>query len=129
MSYHGVVYIDMQPLLYPGATHLHGAYKIHPYNESDFATRTKKKAANTDDALRAISSMYDRNFAASPAKKEAKAAVEKKEPKKTKDANAEGGDISQSVQQMIDAKSFIVIDLKFDKPLIPRKPFEVLAKK
>jgi hypothetical protein len=37
--------------------------------------------------------------------------------------------MSQSVQQIIDSKSYIVIDIKFDKPLIPRKPFEYLVKK
>ena len=36
MSYHGVVYVDMQPLLYPGATQIKGAYKINPYVENEF---------------------------------------------------------------------------------------------
>lgn len=39
MSYHGVVYIDMQPLLYPGATQIKGAYKIHPFVDADFTTK------------------------------------------------------------------------------------------
>jgi hypothetical protein len=33
------------------------------------------------------------------------------------------------VAQLLEAKSFIVIDIKFEKPIIPRKPFEVLAKR
>ena len=36
MSYHGVVYVDMQPLLYPGATQIKGAYKINPFVENEF---------------------------------------------------------------------------------------------
>ena len=74
--------------------------------------------------------MYDRNFAISPIKKQGDAkAVEKKETKKARESNIDGNDISQSVQQILDSKSFIVIDIKFDKPLIPRKPYEYLVKR
>ena len=34
LSFHGVVYVDMAPLLYPGATTIRGAYKVHPYVEA-----------------------------------------------------------------------------------------------
>lgn len=39
MSYHGVVYVDIQPLLYPGATHIRGAYKIVPFIETELVTK------------------------------------------------------------------------------------------
>ena len=42
MSYHGVVYVDMQPLLYPGATQIKGAYKINPFVENDFLEKVIK---------------------------------------------------------------------------------------
>jgi len=41
MSYHGVVYVDMQPLLYPGATQIKGAYKINPFVENEFQEKVK----------------------------------------------------------------------------------------
>ncbi|CAF0849700.1 unnamed protein product [Brachionus calyciflorus] len=128
MSYHGVVYIDMQPLLYPGATHIRGAYKIYPFQDGEYATKTKRKNGIADEALKVVSSLYDRNFAVLPVKKDQKAA-EKKDNKKARESNADGHDISQSVQQIIESKSFILIDIKFDKPLIPRKPFDLLVKK
>ena len=54
----------------------------------------------------------------------------KKDNKKNpRESNIDGHDISQSVAQLLEAKSFIVIEIKFDKPLIPRKPFDVLAKR
>ena len=47
---------------------------------------------------------------------------------KVKDSATDGHDqMSNSIQQVIDAKPFIVIEIKFDKPLIPRKPFETLV--
>jgi hypothetical protein len=87
MSYHGVVYVDMQPLLYPGAIHIRGAYKIHPYNDAEFSGKTKKRSGGiADDALKIVGTQYDRNFAAVPTKKEQKV-VEKKDPKKVKNIN------------------------------------------
>jgi hypothetical protein len=41
MSYHGVVYVDIQPLLYPGATHIRGAYKICPFVENEYTTKVR----------------------------------------------------------------------------------------
>lgn len=131
MSYRGVVYVDMQPLLYPGATRIRGAYKVNPYVESEYIERTKRKSGIADDALKVVGYLYDRNFAISPLKKTQDAkANEKKEVKKARESNVDGNsDISQSIQQIIDSKSFIVIDIKFDKPLIPRKPYEYLVKR
>ena len=81
MSYHGVVYVDMQPLLYPGATQIKGAYKIHPFQDNEYTTKTKRKIGIADEALRVVSSLYDRNFAVLPVKKDQKVA-EKKDNKK-----------------------------------------------
>lgn len=144
MSYHGVAYVDMQPLLYPGATHIRGAYKIHPFQDNEYSTKTKRNHGIADEALKVICSLYDRSFAVMPIKKDQKAA-EKRETKKVnliiflffinfkiikaRESNIEAHDISNSVQQIIDSKSFVVIDIKFDKPLIPRKTMDFLAKK
>jgi hypothetical protein len=129
MSYHGVCYVDMQPLLYPGSSQIRGAYKIYPYSEADFTSKTKKKTGIADEALRTVGSLFDRNFAALPIKKEQKV-VDKKDAKKVvKDSAMDAADSSQSAQHILDSKSYIVIDIKFDKPLIARKPFETLVKK
>jgi hypothetical protein len=77
MSYHGVVYLDFQPLLYPGATHIRGAYKIHPFVENEFTTKTKRKGGIVDDASKVISTVYDKNFAVLPVKKDQKVADKK----------------------------------------------------
>ena len=43
MSYHGVAYIDMAPLLYPGATQIKGAFKVVSYSESEYNTKVFRK--------------------------------------------------------------------------------------
>ena len=82
-----------------------------------------------DETLKVVNSLYDRNFAIMPIKKDSKQAEKKETKKGPRESNADGHDLSQSVQQILESKSFIVIDIKFDKPLIARKPFDVLAKR
>ncbi len=129
MSYHGVAYIDMAHLLYPGATRIRGAFKIQPYSDSEYSSKTKRKLGLVDETLKVINNMYDRNFAIMPIKKDSKQSEKKDAKKGPRESNAEGHDLSQSVQQILESKSFIVIDIKFDKPLIARKPFDQLAKR
>jgi hypothetical protein len=81
MSYHGVVYVDLQPLLYPGSTHIRGTYKINPFNENEYTAKTKRKTCIADDTLKVVGTLYDRNFAALPQKKDQKVA-DKKEVRK-----------------------------------------------
>jgi hypothetical protein len=47
MSYHGVSYIDMAPLLYPGATQIKGAFKVVSYSESEYNTKVLRKNLNS----------------------------------------------------------------------------------
>ena len=34
-SHHGVAYLDLSPLLYPGNTKIAGAFTLHPFSTSD----------------------------------------------------------------------------------------------
>ena len=39
MSYHGVAYVDMAHLLYPGATRVRGAFKVVSYSDGEYAAK------------------------------------------------------------------------------------------
>lgn len=39
ISYHGVVYLNLAPLLYPGIKRIKGAFKVLPFMESDLNTK------------------------------------------------------------------------------------------
>ncbi len=39
MSYHGVAYIDMAHILYPGATRIKGAFKIQHYTDAEYLAK------------------------------------------------------------------------------------------
>ena len=38
-SHHGVAYLDLSPLLYPGTTLMAGAYSLHPFSEADVVSK------------------------------------------------------------------------------------------
>uniref|UniRef100_A0A673WNV1 Cilia and flagella associated protein 70 n=1 Tax=Salmo trutta TaxID=8032 RepID=A0A673WNV1_SALTR len=46
LSFHGVAYVDMAPLLYPGARRVRGAYQLYPFYDSDLLV--KSAAIGTD---------------------------------------------------------------------------------
>ena len=48
---------------------------------------------------------------------------------KAKENDSEKAEPNSESQQYLDAKSFIMLEIKLDKPIIPRKPFELLAKR
>ena len=35
ISYHGIIYLNLAPLLYPGVKRIRGAYKVYPYMENE----------------------------------------------------------------------------------------------
>uniref|UniRef100_A0A9J7XE48 Cilia and flagella associated protein 70 n=1 Tax=Cyprinus carpio carpio TaxID=630221 RepID=A0A9J7XE48_CYPCA len=42
ISFHGVVYMDLVPLLYPGVRRIHGVYRIYPFYESDLLNKVSE---------------------------------------------------------------------------------------
>ena len=38
-SHHGVVYLDLSPLLYPGTSRMAGAFSLHPFSDTDVVSK------------------------------------------------------------------------------------------
>ncbi len=55
-SFHGIAYIDMAPLLYPGVKKIRGAYLVRPFSDTEQTERTGRKGTLMDDALKLVSS-------------------------------------------------------------------------
>ena len=43
LSCHGVAYLDLAPLLYPGTCMMCGAFPVYAYKESDVRTKVRKR--------------------------------------------------------------------------------------
>ena len=46
LSCHAVAYLDLSPLLYPGATQIRGAYPLHPFSEPEVAEKVHVRTCN-----------------------------------------------------------------------------------
>ncbi|UJR26687.1 hypothetical protein I4U23_008003 [Adineta vaga] len=155
-SYHGVAYIETAPLLYPGATRSRGAYKVVPYNEAEYKSKTKRSNNVLDDAMRIASHLFDRS-ALSSTKKDTKSGTEKpptssagvSASKKTlckeiydrfahvfvyfdlkkAESGEEAAPTTSETQQYLEQNSYIIIDIVLDRPIIERRELSDLIRK
>lgn len=57
ITFHGVAYVNMAPLLYPGIRKIQGAYLVKPYIDSEVFEKTKRKANLMEEAAQIASGM------------------------------------------------------------------------
>ncbi|XP_036445879.1 cilia- and flagella-associated protein 70 [Colossoma macropomum] len=145
IPFHGVAYVDLAPLLYPGAKCIRGAYMLHPFYDSDLLLKTKRNMSVLRESMKAPaaqgrprppSSVGSCKAAPSKVFETLKASRDNKEvPRKTgkldqcesitdaeTQVNAEG-------QMYTDSRSYIVIEIALEKPLVPKRRPEELAER
>ncbi|XP_052275784.1 cilia- and flagella-associated protein 70-like isoform X5 [Dreissena polymorpha] len=150
VSFHGVAFINLAPLLYPGVKRIRGAYKIYSYTDQALYEKTKRRAGFGEEAAKIANNILNRSTA-SPGPK--KGAGKDKDDKKDKD-NKKGHSrqtvddrTSQTVksdagsepdssapmnlegQQYVEAKSYMMFEISLSHPLIPKRPPEELARR
>ncbi|CAH8509985.1 unnamed protein product [Schistosoma haematobium] len=54
-THHGVAYVNLTPLLYPGVDYVRGAYKIYPFNQKEYEEKTKRQNSLLRDVLNKVS--------------------------------------------------------------------------
>ncbi|XP_015774260.1 PREDICTED: cilia- and flagella-associated protein 70-like [Acropora digitifera] len=141
ISYHGVAYVNMAPLLYPGVRRIRGAYMVKPFMESEVYEKTKRKGTLAEEAVRVVSGM-NRALAsamaqkAPPPSKQGKADAKTKPPApvlKPGDATAAEGESNEvknlEGQQYLESRTFITLEFVLDNPLVPKRPPSSLARK
>ncbi|CAF2607832.1 unnamed protein product [Rotaria sp. Silwood2] len=136
ISYHGIVYIETAPLLYPGATRLRGAYKIVPYNETEYKTKTKRSSNIIDEAMKIANQLFDRS-SLNANKKDTKLVVDKQAtagtatsiPKKKTELGEEASSVTTEAQQYIEYSSYVTIDIVLDRPIIEKRKLSELYRK
>ncbi|XP_078274401.1 cilia- and flagella-associated protein 70 isoform X2 [Rhinoraja longicauda] len=134
MSFRGVLYVNMAPLLYPGVKRIRGAYPLGPYNEVEIFEKTKHKKSLTRDASGGKGQSQHSKITANKTDKgprdvrkslaNVKSFITEHglEPEATVVVNVEG-------DQYTDAKSYIVLEFSLAKPLVQKRLREDLSKK
>ena len=54
VSFHGVAYVDLAPLLYPGVSKIHGAFMVQPFNETEMMEKFNLKTIFTEDIVKTM---------------------------------------------------------------------------
>ncbi|XP_004769509.2 cilia- and flagella-associated protein 70 isoform X2 [Mustela putorius furo] len=154
LSFHGVAYVNMVPLLYPGVKRIRGAFHVYPYLDSTVYEKTKCLFSLFRDTGHLLTQNNKIGGFNSPL---SKPIVSKnlKEEKTVKEKELEGrlrpGDLqapsikSQSSdtplevepspshnpegQQYIEAGTYIVLEIQLDRALVPKRMPEELAKR
>ncbi|XP_078290534.1 cilia- and flagella-associated protein 70 isoform X6 [Panthera onca] len=154
LSFHGVAYVNMVPLLYPGVKRIRGAFHVYPYLDSTVYEKTKCLFSLFRDTGHHLIQNNKIGGINSPL---SKLVVSKnlKEDKAVKEKDIEGrprpGDMqapsikSQSSdtplevepslshnpegQQYVEAGTYIVLEIQLDKALVPKRMPEELARR
>nr|XP_010348832.1 cilia- and flagella-associated protein 70 isoform X1 [Saimiri boliviensis boliviensis] len=154
LSFHGVAYVNMVPLLYPGVKRIRGAFHVYPYLDNVVHEKTKCLFSLFRDLGHHLIHNNKIGGIISPL---SKPAVPKnlKEDKPVKEKDIDGrlrpGDMqapsikSQSSdtplegepplshnpegQQYIEARTYIVLEIQLDKALVPKRMPEELARR
>ncbi|XP_053063482.1 cilia- and flagella-associated protein 70 isoform X4 [Acinonyx jubatus] len=154
LSFHGVAYVNMVPLLYPGVKRIRGAFHVYPYLDSTVYEKTKCLFSLFRDTGHHLIQNNKIEGINSPL---SKLVVSKnlKEDKAVKEKDIEGrprpGDMqapsikSQSSdtplefepslshnpegQQYVEAGTYIVLEIQLDKALVPKRMPEELARR
>ncbi|KAM4697702.1 cilia- and flagella-associated protein 70 [Rhinophrynus dorsalis] len=146
VSFHGVAYINMVPLLYPGVKHLRGAFRIFAYQENEVFEKTKCQYSIMRDVVRQMSLLGRQSVA--PLGLHAKQApsrimredkgLREKESIRKMSAVGKQSDISSDIeaapqttaptvlqnvegQQYVDSGTYVVLELSLERPLVPKR--------
>ncbi|NWR80560.1 CFA70 protein, partial [Centropus unirufus] len=150
ISFHGVAYVNMLPLLFPGVKQIRGAFRVFAYQSSEVFEKTKsqyslfqdlrvhlgltKEGMSTPETNTALS-----RAAASRNQKEDKEKITKDKDFNRRVRSREASSSISSVesmtkqclsfQQYVEAGTFLMMEIKLDKALVPKRPHEELAKR
>jgi len=133
LLYHGVCYVDMGPLLYPGVCKVAGAFKVHPYNETELEKKTGRKFTLAQEE---VFKAQQKNVSMSPIHNRNKnQAATKRMSVMVRGADSNGSnaevDVSNNVaadaKEYQDFKSFVYLEMCLLRPLIPKRNVDELS--
>uniref|UniRef100_A0A7N8X9H0 Cilia and flagella associated protein 70 n=1 Tax=Mastacembelus armatus TaxID=205130 RepID=A0A7N8X9H0_9TELE len=131
IPFHGVAFVDMGRLLYPGVSRIRGAYSVQPYSETELEfvlsfilyLKAKQnisvlKEVVRDVAIQAKDSKEAAKMVRTGSSAADSVAVNPTEPQINTDGNL-----------YLEARTYITIEIALDKPLIPKPSPEELARR
>ncbi|TRZ24200.1 hypothetical protein HGM15179_002886 [Zosterops borbonicus] len=137
IAFHGVAYVNMMHLLCPGVKQIRGAFRVFNYQGKEVFQKTRFKHSIFRDC-RSQLGLDKEGFQTSPPSR----AVPSKAVKEDKDSATVSISLCQpwlqtarhreqclSPQQYSEAGTFLVMEIKLDKPLVPKRLREELIRR
>ncbi|XP_077941972.1 cilia- and flagella-associated protein 70 isoform X3 [Gasterosteus aculeatus] len=143
IPFHGVAFVDLGRLLFPGVRRIRGAYSIQTFSEAELLKKAKRSGSVLKEHVKfAADQVKGRaGSAAGSHKARARGAKESKEPAKkhasqsrmtADDVGASGGaesvlHLNLEADTYAEARTYIIIEITLEKPLVPKTPAEELS--
>ncbi|XP_029314601.1 cilia- and flagella-associated protein 70 isoform X2 [Cottoperca gobio] len=109
IPFHGVAFVDMGRLLYPGVSRIRGAYSIQPFSEAELLHKAKRSVS----VLKAKAAVNQVQAPVSSA-----AGFNKAKEGKNLNGN-----------MYVEARTYIIIEIALEKPLVPITSPEELSRR
>ncbi|KAM4744333.1 LOW QUALITY PROTEIN: cilia- and flagella-associated protein 70-like [Anableps anableps] len=144
IPFHGMAFVDIGRLLYPGVSHIRGAYTVQPFQETELLNKAKRrvsvlkepKAAAIQARVRATSAAGIPKKAWKNSDGGSKGA--KEQAKKSKQYTADDSpeclsnpDTPVNVEgnMYLQARTYVIIEISLNRPLVPKTSNEELARR
>ncbi|NXM39259.1 CFA70 protein, partial [Gymnorhina tibicen] len=143
IAFHGVAYVNMMHLLCPGVKKIRGAFRVFSYQDSEVFEKTKIQHSIFRD-LRSRLSLAKEGLGTSPVSRAAPSKAQKEDKDssgtvRSREAHGTGSwDVQEpgmdAVEQCLspqysEAGTFLVMEIKLDRPLVPKRLREELARR
>ncbi|XP_074088928.1 cilia- and flagella-associated protein 70 isoform X2 [Macrotis lagotis] len=139
--FHGVAYVNMVPLLYPGVKKIRGAFRVYPYIDGQVYEKTKCLFSLFRDVGHQIKLGNLTGINSSLAKPILTKTSKEEKPSKEKDTSSSIKSQSSDNplegetplyqnpdgQQYLEAGTYLVLEFELEKPLVPKRLPEDLA--
>jgi len=133
-SFHGIAYVDLAPLLYPGVSKIRGAYQIHPYIESEVQDKLNRKGAMNEGVIRTIIGSIRSSSSIGNQKGSTKQGKSDTKTKSVTNVKVDGSiDVdsmdyyNQEGVQYRDARTYVILEIELEKPIVQRRRPETVA--
>nr|KAF6322145.1 cilia and flagella associated protein 70 [Pipistrellus kuhlii] len=139
LSFHGVAYVNMVPLLYPGVKRIRGAFHVYPYLDSTVYEKTKCSFSLFRDTGHNLIHNNKAGGVNSPLSKPSVAKNLKEDKIQASSLKSQSSDTALEMeaapnhnpegQQYVEAGTYIVLEIQLNKALVPKRLPEELAKR
>ncbi|XP_066204929.1 cilia- and flagella-associated protein 70 isoform X2 [Saccopteryx leptura] len=139
LSFHGVAYVNMVPLLYPGVKRIRGAFHVYPYLDSTVYEKTKCLLSLFRDIGHNLIQNNKIGGITSPLSKPVISKNLKEDKIQASSIKSQSSDTPLETepplnnnpegQQFVEAGTYIVLEIQLDKALVPKRMPEELARR